>query len=96
MAMRAGFLKIRACRCGSEKSNAHHDDYAKPFSVRWLCARCHFHRHVKLGWGFKGERGDEAVKFDKLSMRAFKAAKAVLASRASFRRSFSLLTQPAK
>jgi hypothetical protein len=36
--------------CGSEKrAHAHHDDYAKPLNVRWLCAAHHRQWHVKNG-----------------------------------------------
>ncbi len=34
--------------CGVKcKPDAHHDDYAKPFSVRWLCRSCHMKRHYQ-------------------------------------------------
>lgn len=37
--------------CGSEKSNAHHDDYAFPLSVRWLCDVHHNEWHRENGEG---------------------------------------------
>lgn len=32
-------------RCGEVKVQAHHDDYAKPLDVRWLCKPCHEDEH---------------------------------------------------
>ena len=36
------------CRCGSEKTVAHHEDYDKPLEVMWLCQPCHKQRHKEL------------------------------------------------
>lgn len=33
--------------CGAEKSEAHHDDYTKPLSVRWLCRSHHRLHHER-------------------------------------------------
>ena len=39
------------CECcgAGKKLHAHHDDYAKPLKVRWLCASCHGEWHQKNG-----------------------------------------------
>jgi DNA-binding XRE family transcriptional regulator/ribosomal protein S27AE len=47
-AIRSGeLIRARSCeRCGSGVHViAHHDDYAKPLDVRWLCRKCHVHWH---------------------------------------------------
>ena len=47
-ALQSGKLTRQPCEvCGEEKADAHHDDYAKPLEVRWLCRRHHiqWHRH---------------------------------------------------
>jgi hypothetical protein len=47
-----GTLKRGACEvCGTRAGDAHHDDYAKPLEVRWLCRGCHKRHHVKFGPG---------------------------------------------
>jgi hypothetical protein len=42
-AVASGLLKRpKRCKCGSpEPIQAHHQDYAKPLEVEWLCLRCH-------------------------------------------------------
>lgn len=36
----------KCSKCGTPGNmQAHHDDYAKPFSVAWLCQRCHGRKH---------------------------------------------------
>lgn len=30
-----------------KKTNAHHDDYLRPLSVRWLCSKCHLAWHMR-------------------------------------------------
>src|SRR4051812_39153823 len=42
IALRKGVLTRQPCEvCGSEKSQAHHEDYSKPLEVRWLCRPHH-------------------------------------------------------
>lgn len=45
-AIRSGKIKRQPCeKCGDPKSEAHHDDYEKPFDVRWLCFKHHRIEH---------------------------------------------------
>lgn len=47
-AIRSGkLLRPDECSaCGKQcKPEAHHDDYAKPLEVRWLCRSCHCRHH---------------------------------------------------
>lgn len=47
-ALRAGKIERGTCEeCGSEAVNAHHEDYARPLDVVWLCPRHHAARHVE-------------------------------------------------
>ena len=50
-AVRDGRLSKEPCsECGTtERIHAHHDDYAKPLNVRWLCAAHHHQWHAKNG-----------------------------------------------
>lgn len=47
-------LKPSVCEdCGSKpkRLHGHHDDYAFPLEVRWLCPRCHNNWHKENGEG---------------------------------------------
>jgi hypothetical protein len=47
-AVKSGKLTRLPCEeCGAAKSHAHHEDYSKPFDVKWLCAACHAVLHRK-------------------------------------------------
>lgn len=52
-AIRDGLLIKQDCeKCGcSSQIQAHHDDYAKPLEVRWLCPACHKEWHEINGEG---------------------------------------------
>lgn len=49
-AIRNGLLAKAPCEaCGATaRIHAHHDDYAKPLDVRWLCHTHHMKRHGRL------------------------------------------------
>ena len=51
-AIRTGkMVRLSACEsCGDSRYRieAHHDDYARPLAVRWLCASCHQRHHAEL------------------------------------------------
>ena len=48
-AVRSGKLKKLPCQvCGNKRTQGHHEDYAKPLDVVWLCTRHHADRHIHL------------------------------------------------
>ena len=52
--IRKGTIERGACEvCGAQNAQAHHDDYARPLDVRWLCDLHHRMHH--------GERGQQAA-----------------------------------
>lgn len=47
-AIKSGTLLRQPCEvCDKQKADAHHDDYSKPLSVRWLCRTHHTEFHWK-------------------------------------------------
>lgn len=45
-AITSGKVKRLPCEvCGDAKSEGHHDDYAKPLEVKWLCRKHHAEIH---------------------------------------------------
>lgn len=45
-AVARGKMERKPCEvCGDPKSDGHHDDYAKPLDVRWLCRPHHMEVH---------------------------------------------------
>ena len=45
-AVRRGKIKRMPCeKCGKQKTDAHHEDYSKPYEVQWLCRKHHMGRH---------------------------------------------------
>jgi ribosomal protein S27AE len=54
-AIRTGKLTPAQCeKCGNSNALAHHDDYAEPLTVRWLCDIHHAEWHRKHGPGLHG------------------------------------------
>jgi hypothetical protein len=47
-AIRDGRLQRQACEVCGSVAHAHHDDYAKPLDVRWLCVTHHKEHHNRL------------------------------------------------
>jgi hypothetical protein len=49
-AIKKGLLVKKPCEvCGAKRVEAHHDDYRKPLSVRWLCSTHHREHHRATG-----------------------------------------------
>ena len=48
VALKAGRLQRGPCAvCGRTLTEGHHEDYARPFDVTWLCGNHHRQRHLK-------------------------------------------------
>lgn len=47
MKYRRGRIQKLPCEvCGSQSTEMHHDDYSKPYDVRWLCRPHHLAHHA--------------------------------------------------
>ena len=58
-----GRIKKQPCEiCGSEKADAHHDDYSKPMEIRWLCRKHHAEWHAINGEGLNGRTEQQGAK----------------------------------
>ena len=55
-AIKCGALIVEPCEvCGEvDPVHAHHDDYEKPMSIRWLCSVHHKQWHSDNGPGING------------------------------------------
>ena len=46
--LRRGLVKQEPCEeCGDPNSEAHHESYARPLDVVWVCRRHHKQRHAR-------------------------------------------------
>ena len=55
--IRSGNLVPLPCEICGESAVAHHDDYAKPLNVRWLCQAHHMQWHAEHGEGANASNG---------------------------------------
>lgn len=47
-AIQRGTIQRGACAmCGGSQTQAHHEDYAKPLEVTFLCRKCHYGHHAE-------------------------------------------------
>lgn len=62
-AVRDGRLVPQTCEvCGSEKVQAHHEDYSKPLEVMWLCFEHHRARHGQVADATDGVRSFDVTR----------------------------------
>jgi hypothetical protein len=47
-ALRSGKMHRQPCCICGNKAHAHHDDYAKPLEIAWLCPSHHGERHAQI------------------------------------------------
>lgn len=77
-AITCGVLIRQPCeRCGKTTVDAHHEDYAKPFEIMWLCRRHHHERHRELA---KAHRARELAEYQAAFSLAINVAKAAVAA----------------
>lgn len=48
VAIKRGLIKKGVCQvCGSDQTEAHHQDYSNVLDIMWLCRQCHVNHHNK-------------------------------------------------
>jgi len=48
-AIESGKIKTLPCEiCGNPDSMGHHEDYSKPYDVKWLCRKHHYRIHYNI------------------------------------------------
>lgn len=45
---RGKLIAVSCETCGNPSAEKHHEDYAKPLGVKWLCRPCHLNHHAKV------------------------------------------------
>lgn len=56
-----GDLVKQPCEvCGEVKVDAHHDDYSRPLSVRWLCRPHHVAHHARVNRALRASAAEGA------------------------------------
>ena len=72
------------CSSQAKYIDAHHDDYSKPLSVRWLCRACHLAWHDAHGPGINGDKQEFDMgmldRFEKFADKTFNDAAAMYLS----------------
>lgn len=58
-AVKRGRIQRQPCeKCGVPNAQGHHEDYSKPYDVRWMCRRCHAIEHRQSAIGLAHAKGE--------------------------------------
>lgn len=88
--LRNGTIQRRPCEvCGSIKTEAHHPDYDKPYSIVWLCLRHHRIAHQAIvDASIDESKKVESLLMDRKELETMKLSKTSLGEYVSCQRKF--------